>query len=319
MRARIDIIHAVHDGLGFAAGHFSEVLRLSWLPLLIAMLSGPLLWNAGWANPPQDGTAIFIPFFFALVYAPVVLVTQASVMVALVGTVVSGAPPHHRSAHFAFGPRELLFLLSAVLSAGVLLLLTAGPTLLVSGWIEGFAAEREQLEVFRFDDGSLHGGERNVLFPGGHPLRSLQPFLGFLAAGILVYLTLRLFLLPIFVAAGVRAPLAKTWRASGGANVLRLLLLLVLFVIVQYAVGVSGRFIGGLGLWFASLIGMVPAMLETWGLTFADPGWSERVAGWLGIGVSGAITLLLAVFSVGLFAGLTGAVVRQVEAAAQHG
>lgn len=308
---KIDIPAAMHDGLGFSAKRFSEVLRIGWLPYSLLFAFG--LWFALWLFPqlnPQDPRSEFI---FLALYYPVPLLINTMVMVALIQMAVRGTQ-HHRSAHLAFGLREVLFLLASLLSGGVILLLSVGPGLFLNGLIETLAVQQETQTAFFFTEGSLHEGSENLLYPEGAPVRGWSPVLAGGVIAVLAYLSLRLFLLPVLVAAGSARPLAKTWRAGAGLNVVRLFFLFVVLVIVQFATNFAADLLATLSFTIAGLFIYLVRIIQGYGLDFAVPLWAQRVEVVIAFGLSGLFFVVTQCFTSGLFAGFAGAVVRQVEA-----
>lgn len=314
MSFRLNLGRTIHEGLGFAAGHFGEVLRLSWLPLAVLVIGGPLYWNWLWANDPGQGGGVFIPLYFALVFLPLLLVCQASITVALTGTAYRGAPPHHRSIHFAFWGRELQFVLASILVLGLVILLSYGPLQIGARMIDSFASEQEQTTAFFFDEGSLHGGDTNLLFPDGHPIRSAVPWLIWASFGIFVVISLRLFSLPYAVASGVRRPFGVAWRAGKGFNVLRLAIVAAVILLVQ----VLAFFAAQVGLFIGQFAGQLMFMVVDVVLKFGVQGanWAAGIGQIVALAVSIVIALMLLAFANGIYAGIGASIVRQSEEAA---
>lgn len=308
---KIDIPAAMHDGLGFSAKRFSEVLRIGWLPY--SLLFAFSVWFALGIAPqlnPQDPRAQLV--VLALSY-PVLLLVNVMVLVALIRMAVLGTQ-HHRSVHFAFGLREVFFLLASLLSGGVILLLSVGPGVFLSGLIEAMAVQQETLTAFYFTEGSLHEGSENLLYPEGAPVRGWMPLV---LAGVLIvlgYLSLRLFMLPVLIAAGSSRPFAKTWRAGAGLNVVRLFFLFVVLAIVQFFTSFAADFIATLSFTVAGLFIYLVRIIQGYGLDFAVPLWAQRVEIVIAFGFSGLFFVVTQCFAAGLFAGFAGAVARQVEA-----
>lgn len=301
----------MHEGLGFAAKRFSEVLRVAWFPYLVLFVLNVWLIlgvapNLDWNNPSAGLT-------LAQLYFPVALIVNATVMVALTRMAFFGEQSHRRSIHFAFGPREVLFVLASLFSILVVGGLSLGPGLFVQHLIERFAEAREVETAFFFEEGSLHEGSENLLYADGHPIRSWAPVATIAAFVLLGYLALRMAMLPFFVAAGSASPVRSSLRASSGLNVVRLLLLLLVMVIIQYAADFSADFIASFGLAVGGLFGMAVYIAQSWGLDFATPAWADRGQLIIAFGVSAMFAIVIQSFTAGLLAGFAGAVGRQVE------
>lgn len=312
MSAKIDIPRAVHDALGFTAGHFGTVLRLSWFPLTfvfvaLILLQGPLqaAYNAGDTIRSQQ--------IWLLISNGLTLLAQASIFVALVGTVVRGAPLHDRSFHFAFGVREVLFILTAVASVVFLLATTVLPAQFALNFSEAFALEREAEQAYFFTEGSLHEGSRNYLLDGPHPIRQWQPIILWGGGLLAVYVGLRLLLLPFAVASGADRPLARTLRISGGLNIFRMLVIAVIIYLLQAVTNFAAGLIANQAFSAIGLFQMMLNVFYTWGIDFATPGWANALPRFAAMTLGGVFVVVLQAFSMGLLSGFAGALILQTE------
>ncbi|GGY41171.1 hypothetical protein [Parvularcula lutaonensis] len=313
MFQKIDIVGAFHDGLGFAAGRYSEVLRLSWLPIALIMLAGPGIANFAVAQGP--GWGIQPEFLFWLIFAPLSVLLQASVMVALIRTAVNGYPPHHRSAHLAIGPREFLYVLSGLLGIGMVGLLLWGPYNYSLQFLDAFARQQETIEVYRFVEGSLHQGSKNLLYEDGHPIRNLELPITVVAFAGMGYVALRLLLLPSFVAAGTGKVFRRTLKASAGFNIIRLLLVLAVLWFLFWVTSWAAQLIASLGFFIAGLFAFIPQLLGGFGLDFAAEGWISELGTWTSLLIGYGISILFEAFTLGIVSGFFGAIVRQFREA----
>ncbi|MCQ8185137.1 hypothetical protein [Parvularcula maris] len=302
-RLRIELTHAVQDGLGFAVSRFGQALRVAWLPL--ALMSGaqiglPMVWDDG------PGT-----FSFLLTQTGIVLLFQAIIMVPLVRMAAYGMPPHHRSLHLAFGKRELQYLLAAVLSVGLTAFVVTGAISGLGQLLDQFASTQELRTAYFFEEGSLHAGRSNLLYPEGYPLRRLAPALGFMGAVVVLYVSVRLYLYPAFIAAGISRPLRRALELSGGANTISLFLLLALSAAAMWGVFFAVGLLAGFASIIAGGVIRLAMIAQDLGIGVDAEGWAELLAGRLGMAGSFAGAFLLQLFEFAVLAGFTGAVARQ--------
>lgn len=313
MSTRLDMVRTLHDGLGFAASRYSEVLRLSWFPLLLLIMIpylGRLLYGSGHLG--QDGQTLLLSAF-NIAYLPVSLLAQASVMVALIGTAVSGQPPHHRSLHFSIGVREILYIITGFAAFVCLGVLVYGPWMFGTSLLNEIAREQASQEAFFFTEGSLHEGQQNLLYPDGPPAEGYLPWITGAAVVAALYVSFRLYFWPGFVAAGARQPFRKALRASAGFNIIKLIGIAVLMLGLQILVRFATNLLVGLGALMLGVYTMVLNILSNWGLGFATPEWADLLT-WVTVFVVGlGVGIGLQAFAFGLLAGLTGSVIRQVE------
>ena len=311
MSTKIDISNAMHDGLGFTARRFSEVLRIAWFPYLLLFL---LMLGISFGLAPslnfQDPRSLPV---LRAIFFPVVLIVNAVAMVALIRMAVLGTAPHGRSLHFSVGPREVLFVLAGLFSIMVVGLLAFGPSTYLLQLIDSFALEREGQTAFFFTEGSLHEGSENLLYANGHPIRQWLPVVQIGALVVLGYLTLRMFMLPVFVAAGSATPFRSALRASAGLNAIRLLLLFLVMVLIYVAAYFSARIVGDFAMASGALFSGVVYVADSWGLDFATPVWAERLQVGFAFVIGGVFAVVTQSFTAGLIAGFTGAIARQVD------
>ncbi|MEM7739544.1 MAG: hypothetical protein AAF225_01935 [Pseudomonadota bacterium] len=303
-RGRLDMVGVTHDALGFAVSRFDDVLRVVWFPLLLVALS-PLLWKQMViSGAPRS-------FIFVLSIA-VPLCLTAAYMVPLTRMAALGETLTPKSIHLAFGVRQVRFALVALLSVFAALLVAVGPTSLGVSLTEELIQEIEITEVFVFDEGSLHGGEVNVLLADVTPLRDLQVFLSWvLMPLVLAYVGVRLFLWPFAIAAGTQSPFSLSLRVSAGGNGLRLFLIFLALAMIQVVVNLGSGIVVGMGQWVGSLAEVFVRTLENFGLDgFA---WAGGVGRFVGVGASYVIGILVSALTAGLVAGTAGSVIRTMR------
>ncbi|MEO1656813.1 MAG: hypothetical protein AAFR65_03755 [Pseudomonadota bacterium] len=300
-RVRLDMVGVMHDALGFSVRRFDDVLRVAWFPLVLVALS-PLAWQQLVMNGAPRS------FVVALSIVTPLLLT-AAYMVPLTRMAAHGEQASRSSIHFSFGVPQIRFALVGLLSVFAALLVALGPTSLgvslTEAWIQDVAVQ----EVFVFDEGSLHGGQVNVLFADVTPMRNLQLFLNWvLTPLVLIYAGIRLFLWPFAIAAGAPSPFALSLRASAGANGLRLFLIFLALAFVQVLVSLGSGIAVGAGQWAGSL---VTAFVETIGAYGVDGfRWAGRAGGFVGVSVSYIVGVLASALTAGLVAGAAGSLIR---------
>ncbi|NNU14973.1 hypothetical protein HK107_01375 [Parvularcula sp. ZS-1/3] len=312
MSAKINIPRAVHDALGFTAGHFGTVLRLSWFPLtfvfvVLTLMIGPL------GEAYEGGDQGRSNMIWLLMTNGLTLLMQASIFVALVGTVVRGAPPHNRSLHFAFGVREVLFVLAAVASVVFLIATTLAPAQFALQFSEAFALEREAEQAFFFTEGSLHEGSKNYLFDGPHPIRQAQPYIYWGGQLLAVYVGLRILLLPFAIAGGADRPIARALRISSGLNIFRMLVIAVIIFLLQVLTNFAAGLIADRAFDSIMLFQMMLNVFYTWGVDFATPAWANALPRFAAMTLGGVFVVVLQSFSMGLLSGFAGALILQTE------
>jgi prepilin-type processing-associated H-X9-DG protein len=304
-RSRIDLTSAVQHGLGFAALRFGTALRLAWFPVALMSAAAFLLpailpreWHVGWREFITLGSVLFF---------------QTIALTVLMRTAAMGVPPHRRSLHLAFGKKELQVLLTYLLTGLVVFVLVLLPSEFTTVLLEGLVTEGEGQMAYFFEEGSLHQGGLNYLYPDGHPGRQLFPLITYATLAGFAYLSLRLYLLPAFVAAGIRKPLRQSLAASGGANTVSVFLLVLVTVGAVVAVFGSLVFLGDLATAITGSVTTLTAALHDAGMGFASPIWAERLAQTTGAVASLLVGFLLQVFVISLFAGFSGAVAAQIR------
>jgi hypothetical protein len=303
-RLRIELTHAVQDGLGFAAAHFSQVLRVGWFPL--ALMSGaqiglPLVWEEGPGS-----------FLFLLAQIGIVLLFQAILMVPLVRMAALGTLSHNRSLHLAIGKKEAQYLIAALLSLGLTAFVVSGALSGLGHLLDQFAATQELRTAYFFEEGSLHAGRSNLLYPDGYPLRRLAPVLGFLGAAAIIYISIRLYLFPGFIAAGIRRPLRRALEMSGGANTISVFLLLALSVAAVWGVYFAAGLLAAPAAMIASSVVGLARIAQDLGIGIDAEAWGLFLGVHLGMAGSFTLAFLLQLFEFALLAGFTGAVAKQV-------
>ncbi|MEO1040839.1 MAG: hypothetical protein AAFX52_00980 [Pseudomonadota bacterium] len=294
----------MHDALGFAVSRFDDVLRVAWFPLLLVALT-PLLWQqmvmSGTPRPLVMGLSLAVP-----------LLLTAAYMVPLTRMAALGEATGQRSVHLAFGTRQVRFALVGLLSVFTALLVAVGPTSFGVFLTESLIQDIEVKEVFVFDEGSLHGGQVNILFADVTPLRDLQVFLNWvLMPLVLAYMGVRLFLWPFAIAAGASSPFALSLRASAGANGLRLFLIFLALALVQAVVSLGSGLVVGMGQWVGGLAEVFVSTLENFGVDGFS--WASQIGRYVGVGVSYLIGICVSALTAGLVAGTAGSVIRTTD------
>ncbi|MEM9810473.1 MAG: hypothetical protein AAF788_04535 [Pseudomonadota bacterium] len=307
--APFDIVVTLHDALGFAAGRFDDALRLAWLPL--SLITGlPFLmvrlFEGGIAPSYLAGLNLFAAAFF-----------MASFMVPLTRLAVQGEATPSASVHLSFGLRQIRFALVSLLSIVGAVAVVGGPVTLGVFFLERMVENLPLREVFVFDEGSLHGGQVNVLFPDTTGAKNLYILLvNVLFPTGLAYLFMRLFLWPFFLAAGdpgTKSPLIRSLRASAGTNGFRLFLVILMLLFVQMVIGWGAQFMAGLANWGASLVGGLLQITLDLGVDFGASRWGPGLSQGFALFIGLAMTLFVGTFSAGLAAGAAGSIIRQTD------
>ena len=300
-RVRLDMVSVTHDALGFAVRRFDDVLRVAWFPLLLVALS-PLLWQQLVMNGAPRSFVIALS-----IIAPLFL--TAAYMVPLTRMAAHGEAGSRGSLHFSFGVPQVRFALVGLLSVFAALLVAVGPTSigvsLTEAWIQDVAIR----EVFVFDEGSLHGGQVNVLYADVSPMRNFQLFLNWVVAPLaLIYVGIRLFLWPFAIAAGAPSPFGLSLRASAGSNGLRLFLIFLALGLAQLVVSLGSGIAVGMGQWSGEMVTNLVQMVERFGVDGLS--WAGHLGGFVGASISYVIGILASALTAGLVAGTAGSIIR---------
>ncbi len=300
-RVQLDMVGVTQDALGFAARRFDDILRIAWFPLLLVALA-PLVWH----HLMVGGASRAVVIALSLV-TPVLL--TATYMVPLTRMAATGEVGSFSSLRFQFGMPQIRFVLVGLLSVFAALLVAVGPTSIGVSVAEAWIQDVEVQQIFVFDEGSLHGGQVNVLFADVTPVRDFQLFLNWvLTPLVLTYIGVRLFLWPFAIAAGTASPLMVSLRASAGGNGLRILLIFLALALVQVVVSLGSGLAVGLGEWVGSLATSLVETLQAFGVR--GFGWAGQVGGFVGLSVSYVVGILVSALTAGLVAGAAGSMIR---------
>jgi len=300
-RTQLDMVGVTQDALGFAARRFDDILRIAWFPLLLLALA-PLAWHQLVLGGAPRGLVVALS-----IAAPVLL--TAIYMVPLTRLAATGDMASSSSVQFQFGVPQIRFALVGLLSIFAALLVAVGPTSIGISFAEAWIQDVEVQQVFVFDEGSLHGGQVNVLFADVTPVRNLQLFLNWvLTPLVLAYIGVRLFLWPFAIAAGSSSPLMVSLRASAGGNGLRILLIFLALALVQLVVSLGSGIAVGMGEWVGSLATSLVETLQTFGIR--GFGWAGQIGSFVGLSVSYVVGILVSAFTAGLVAGAAGSMIR---------
>lgn len=252
---RLPIIETVQEALGFGAKGFDTVARLAWLPLLLAMLFTfavpyllisiianepvslsqipsyivwPLLWQNMGSVFEQNPDALFAVGGILFV---LLAILYSSFYVPLQRYAATGERPHTASFDVPFSIRHLQ-VIGAMLAGGYgLYVATQVPFFYAMTGLAAMATQTiEQMNVSFPDPDSLH----TVVFAAPDEIvkhsfpKYLIIGLNWVILPITLYMAIRLFMWPAFIAAkdpGEKAhSFARAWNISKGWNGLRMLL-----------------------------------------------------------------------------------------------
>ena len=243
----LDILPVIRESMGFASRQFETVARVSWFPLLLVLLflimfpylqltvlsGGPVTLNdtslaearklleKNQADLWQNRTGIMIALA-ALSYI-VITVLYTSFIVPLLRLAARGEPVSHRSLSLSFGPRHLKFIGVSLLTIFGVSIVTLLPLGLVTNFINGYVDQAMQTQYAVFPDSdSLHTIKLENKLGDAAPFTNFTTSLAGVVTLILLYLSIRLFALPVFATVREKGDgynsFGASWQLTKGWN-----------------------------------------------------------------------------------------------------